>query len=77
MTTVERLYDEVLALSDHDREALLTRLELARLNATVDMLDEWDREAEEAEAEVTAGATTVPWSVVRAKMRGRIDASRH
>ena len=75
MTTVERLYDEVLALSDREREALLTRLELARIGVSVDVLEAWDKEAAEAEAEVAAGAATVPWSVVRAKMRGRIEAS--
>ena len=77
MTTVERLYDEVLALSEAEREELLVRLGLARLQLPEKALREWDAEADEAEDEVDAGAATIPWETVRAKMRARIDAAEH
>jgi hypothetical protein len=76
MTTVERLYEEVMALSDDEREALITRIEIARFEIPPEVLDSWDREAEGALEAMEAGEPTIPWEKVRARMYERLNAAR-
>ena len=75
MSTVERLYEEVMALTEAEREALLSRIESDRLSISPELLAEWVREAKERLRRIDEGEPTIPWEVVRARMYERIRAA--
>jgi len=76
MTTVERLVEEVLALTPEEREELLARVDLDRVRFTDEQMRAWDEEAGRRAAAVANGAPTIPWETVRERMFERIRAAK-
>ena len=76
MTTVERLYEELLALDDHEREQFIELLWSMPVRPTPERQSAWIAEAERRMREVEAGAKLTPGDIVHERMWARIRAAR-
>lgn len=76
MTTVERLYEEFMALSEAEHEELIELLWANPVHPTAERQSAWIAEGERRMREVEAGAKTVPGEIVHERMWSKIRAAR-
>lgn len=76
MTVVERLYEEVMALSPAEREQLIELFWANPVHPTAERQDAWIAEGERRMREVEAGAEMIPGEIVHERMWSKIRAAR-